>query len=88
MCPRRAGHEHRACRPAQHTAGDEEGLAAFVQGVQHQGSVNVADIAVGNERPKLKIANRVAVDPTIRITLPKSRMRVHVDDALPDLSGR
>ncbi|OJU90703.1 MAG: hypothetical protein BGO06_23885 [Shinella sp. 65-6] len=51
-------------------------------------SVNVADIAVGNERLKLKIANRVAVDPTIRITLPKSRMRVHVDDALPDLSGR
>ncbi|WP_337183767.1 hypothetical protein [Shinella sp.] len=47
-----------------------------------------SDIAVGNERLTLKIISRVAVEPAIRITLRKSRVRVYVDDALPYLSGR
>ncbi|WP_430441029.1 ABC transporter ATP-binding protein [Shinella sp.] len=66
-------------------AENEEGISAVVQGVQHQGSVNVIDIAVGNEQLKLKIASRIAIGPTILITLPSSRMRVYVDDALLDL---
>ncbi len=77
-----------AFRPTQHTAGDEEGLAPAAQGVQHQCNVMASDIAVGNERLTLKIISRVAVEPAIRITLRKSRVRVYVDDALPYLSGR
>lgn len=53
-----------------------------MQGVQHHGSVNVIDVAVGNERLKLKAASRVAIDPEIRIGLPNARMRLYVDDVL------
>ncbi len=63
-------------------SGVEEGIPAIVRGVQHQGSINVVDVAVGNARLKLKVASRIAIAPTIRIALPRPRMRIYADDAL------
>ena len=64
-------------------AAGEEGIPALVQGVQHQGSMSVVDVAVGNERLKFKLKSDVAIPgDRIRIKLPSERIRIYVDDAL------
>ncbi|MDR7031187.1 ABC transporter ATP-binding protein [Rhizobium rosettiformans] len=62
---------------------DEEGIPALVQGVQHQGSMSVVDVAVGSERLKFKVKSDIAMlGGEIRINLPSDKIRIYVNDAL------
>lgn len=65
-------------------AGDDKiGISVAVRSVQKQGSLNVFEVAVGNDRLKLKASSRVAVSgPELRVALPEEKVRIYVDGVL------